>query len=67
MADNTSTTEERRSRGLARASHACEFCGGRYDQTPSGRMCGAGCLIQQTPSARGPYTKESWRKPRPQS
>jgi hypothetical protein len=62
VADNVTTTEERRARGLARVNRACETCGGQYDQTPDGRMCGTGCLIEPTPTARGPYSKERWRK-----
>lgn len=58
MADNITTTEKRRARGLARYNQTCEVCGGRYDKTESGRSCGPGCLIPQTSVASGPYTKE---------
>lgn len=61
MADNVTPTEIRRKRGLARVNRVCEACGGHYDQTPDGRMCGTGCRIPQVPVARGPYSKESWR------
>lgn len=62
MANNVTTTEERRSMGLARANQVCEFCGGHYEKTPNGRWCGAGCLFPQTPVAKGPYSKEERRK-----
>lgn len=58
MADNVTPTEVRRARGLARVNHTCETCGGRYDQTSNGRMCGLGCRIPRAPSAKGPYSKE---------
>lgn len=61
MADNITTTEERRARGLARANRVCEVCGGQYEQTANGRLCGAGCKIERVPVAKGPYTKEERR------
>lgn len=64
MADNVTPTEVRRARGLARYAHACEVCGGRYDQTPNGRACGVGCRIELTAVAKGPYSKEEKRRAR---
>jgi hypothetical protein len=58
MADNITPTEVRRARGLARYAHTCEVCGGHYDQTPNGRLCGTGCKIKPTPVAKGPYSME---------
>lgn len=62
MADNITTTEERRARGLARVNRVCETCGGQYEQTPNGRSCGPGCRLPTVPVARGPYTKEEQRR-----
>lgn len=64
MANNVTTTKQRRAMGLARVNHVCEVCGGRYDPTPNGRSCGSGCQIPQTPVAKGPYTKEEKRAAR---
>jgi len=58
MANNVTPTKVRRAMGLARHNKTCETCGGRFDQTPNGRMCGSGCRIERTPSAKGPYSKE---------
>lgn len=58
MADNVTPTEVRRERGLARYGRVCEVCGGRYDETPKGRVCGVDCKIELTPVAKGPYSKE---------
>lgn len=62
MANNVTTTKERRAMGLARVNRTCEVCGGRYDQTLNGRVCGPDCRIPRTPVASGPYTKEDKRR-----
>ncbi len=62
MADNITTTDERRARGLARYNRVCEVCGGQYEQTTKGRLCGPGCRLPIVPVAKGPYTKEERRR-----
>lgn len=64
MANNVTTTEERRAMGLARANRACEVCGGQYEQSANGRLCGPGCQLPVVPTANGPYTPRKSGKPR---
>lgn len=64
MANNVTTTEERRAMGVARANRTCEICGGQYEQSPTGRLCGAACQIPVAPTAAGPYTPRKSGKPR---
>lgn len=65
MADKEAFTQKMRGLGIARYAHTCEVCGGRYEQTPEGRVCGSSCRLPAVPVASGPYTPKKQRSPKP--